>query len=81
MLTRYVILVAWLLLLTKSKIYDCLIHKNTPTDLENLSGLIFVFCNAIIVMDRRGRRSLQEIANFLMRTTHFTLSFFIRYFT
>ena len=33
--------------------------QTTPTDLKNLSGLIFVFCNAIIVMDRRGRRSLQ----------------------
>ena len=27
--------------------------------IKNLSGLIFVFCNAIIVMDRRGRWSLQ----------------------
>ena len=35
-------------------------HKITPTDFENLLGLIFVFCNTIIVMDRRGRRSLQE---------------------
>ena len=35
-------------------------YENTPGRLfENLSGLIFVFCNAIIVMDRRGRRSLQ----------------------
>ena len=34
-------------------------NKYTPTDFENLLGLIFVFCNTIIVMDRRGRRSLQ----------------------
>ena len=41
MLTRYVILVAWLLLLTKSKIYDCLIHQNTPT--EKSVGVISLF--------------------------------------
>ena len=35
-------------------------NKYTPTDFENLLGLIFVFCNTIIVMDRRGRRSLQR---------------------
>jgi hypothetical protein len=34
-------------------------NKYTPTDVKNLLGLIFVFCNTIIVMDRRGRRSLQ----------------------
>ena len=43
--------------------------------IKNLSGLIFVFCNAIIVMDRRGRRSLQRETNFLMRTSPLLLGF------
>ena len=43
-------------------------NKRTPTDLKNLSGLIFVFCGSIFALTgRRGRRPLQEISNILMR--------------
>lgn len=42
--------------------------QQTPTDLKNLSGLLFVSCVLFFAFTcRRGRRPLQEIANFLMR--------------
>ena len=42
--------------------------QQTPTDLENLSGFyLFSAYQNFALTGRRGRRPLQEIANFLMR--------------